>query len=129
MRGYVKMEYMEQQMQQQIEAGINEADRCYARIAELEEQSAALAAQVETVKSLFSLNCLVGCDGILHYPVAQYNKVVDALNAAPQQHLAEIRAQAVIDAVVSHEVKYGNSQFGRHLREYADSIRRGEVSK
>lgn len=45
----------------------------------------------------------------------------------PSDHLRELRAEAVIDAVFSHEVKYGNSQFGRHLREYADSIRRGEV--
>lgn len=51
------------------------------------------------------------------------NVAKNALAATPQQHLAEVRAQAVIDAVVSHEVKYGNSQFGRHLREYAANIR------
>lgn len=45
------MEYMEQQMQNFIEAGISEADRCYARIAELEQQNAALAAQVKELKS------------------------------------------------------------------------------
>ena len=44
------MEYMEQQMQQQIEAGISNAEQCYARITELEEQNAALAAQVRKLK-------------------------------------------------------------------------------
>ena len=43
------MEYMEQQMQQQIEAGLSNAEQCYARIAELEDQNAALAAQVESL--------------------------------------------------------------------------------
>ena len=41
------MSYMEQQMQSYIEGGLSEADRCYTRIAELEQQNAELAAQVE----------------------------------------------------------------------------------
>lgn len=61
-------------------------------IEKLKTEISALTAQFETVKSLFPLNCLVGCDGILHYPVAQYNKVVDALNAAPQHHHSNILA-------------------------------------
>lgn len=38
------MSYPEQQMQNFIEAGLSEADRCYARIAELEQQNAELVA-------------------------------------------------------------------------------------
>ena len=48
------MEYMEQQMQNYIEAGISEADRCYARIVELEELNQALQAQVEALQSRIS---------------------------------------------------------------------------
>lgn len=58
------MSYMEQQMQNYLEAGISEANRCYTRIAELEEQNAdlvaerdALAARIqaaERVEKIFS---------------------------------------------------------------------------
>lgn len=62
-----------------------------------------------------------------NFDMEEVRQFIAAAPVSGDKHLAEIRAQAVIDAVVSHEVKYGNSQFGRHLREYADSIRRGEV--
>lgn len=127
------MEYMEQQMQNYIEAGITEADRCYARIVELEELNQELAAQVEALKlplkALLETSLGFGgslqADGQFAYRVREsvFKKAESALATTPQQHLAEIRAGAVIDAVVSHEVKYGNSQFGRHLREYAANIR------
>ena len=125
------MEYMEQQMQNYIEAGISEADRCYARIAELEGLNQELAATVEALRAAGNE---VYAE-LQQWALTESHKETDrvfalwrkARAATPQQHLAEIRAQAVMDAVVSHEVKYGNSQFGRHLREYADSIRRGEV--
>lgn len=40
------MSYMEQQMQQHIEAGLSEADRCYSRIAELEAECGRLEANL-----------------------------------------------------------------------------------
>lgn len=43
-----------------------------------------------------------------------------------ENHLRQVRADAVLDAVNEHEKKYGNSHFGRHLREYADSILAGK---
>lgn len=65
--------------------------------------------------------------GALLDELQKANAVIIDLQRNPpkytERHLAEIMAQAVIDAVVSHEVKYGNSQFGRHLREYAANIR------
>ena len=61
---------------------------------ELLAENEALAAQIETLKSLFPLDCLVGCDGMLNYPIKKYNNVVDAFNLAPQQCLAEIKAEA-----------------------------------
>ena len=55
------MEYMEQQMQQQIEAGLSNAGQCYARIAELEGQSAALAARLEEcLECLCSMQQCIG---------------------------------------------------------------------
>lgn len=61
---------------------------------ELLAERDALAAQIETLKSLFPLDCLVGCDGMLNYPIKKYNNVVDAFNSAPQQCFAEIKAEA-----------------------------------
>lgn len=46
--------------------------------------------------------------------------------ATPQHHLRQVRADAVLDAVNEHEKKYGNSHFGRHMREYAASILAGK---
>ena len=46
-----------------------------------------------------------------------------AKDATPQHHLRQVLAEAVLDAANEHEKKYGNSHFGRHMREYADSIR------
>ena len=44
------MSDMEQQMQSYIEGGLSEADRCYTRIAELEQQNAELAAQLKELQ-------------------------------------------------------------------------------
>lgn len=122
------MEYMEQQMQQQIEAGISEADRCYTRIAELEEQNAALATMhVDNVRHIWeSRNCgsceelaekhdsLMATVAVLREYIERGAPIntnpekcerVKILAATPIQHLAEIRADAgragVVYGVVS----------------------------
>lgn len=41
-------------------------------------------------------------------------------------HLRQVRADAVMDAANEHEKKYGNSNFGRHMHEYAASILAGK---
>lgn len=109
------MEYMEQQMQNYIESGISEADRCYARIAELEEQNAALAAMhVDNVRHIWeSRNCgsceelaekhdsLMATVAVLREYIERGAPIntnpekcerVKILAATPSQHLAEIRA-------------------------------------
>lgn len=99
------MEYMEQQMQNYIEAGISEADRCYTRIAELEEQNAALAAQVEALKQ--SVISARARGNLLHNITMQilqgaelngsdWDYISESQVAEIQQHLAEVRADAAI---------------------------------
>ena len=83
------MEYMEQQMQQQIEAGLSNAEQCYARISELEEQNAALAAAIEALREAYGSFVETGFDEIPG----------DAFSAAPQHHLRQMRADAVMDAI------------------------------
>ena len=96
------MEYMEQQMQNYIEADISEADKCYARIAELEEQNAALAAQVEAFgDKLSEVVALLDVDGMtaVQWLLDNCQEIESLTNMEPEQHLAEIRAQAVMDAI------------------------------
>lgn len=156
------------------------------RIDELEDQNAALAAQVEWFVKAFSelrdhhvsnfhlekpfignwgfhenwrtiTDAISAQGGILHSLI--YNAWVDGFEASNctfngeysddeklpyvlakcfadgvsgepaesyQHHLRQVRSAAVLDAVNEHEKKYGNSHFGRHLREYADSILAGK---
>lgn len=102
------MEYMEQQRQQQIEAGLSNAEQCYARIAELEEQNAALAAQFEAFGTLINEVTngegaeAIACDGQISGYVVGYdwlNKVGAAIELPPQHHLRQVRADAGRDAI------------------------------
>ncbi len=106
------MEYMEQQMQQQIEAGISNAERCYARIAEMEEQNAALAAQVEAVTSAYknlcgAINDMDDCETGTDEMETAIGAVFHAMrngygivNATPQHHLRQVRADAGRDGFI-----------------------------
>jgi chromosome segregation ATPase len=137
------MEYMEQQMQNQIESGMSEAARCYKRIAELEAECLrlesclaskteianqlkegladaferemnlkaerdALVAQVETLKTAYKDLC--GAINDLDETDSDSEEIIDemwgqvfsvmqdgwnSLSHEPQQHLAEIRAEAL----------------------------------
>lgn len=82
------MEYMEQQMQQQIEAGLSNAEQCYARIADLEDQNAALAAQVEALREAWKAVKRNDWDAPLD----------EAFEKTPQHHLCQVRADAVMSA-------------------------------
>ena len=98
------MSYPEQQMQNFIEAGLSEADRCYARITELEQQNAELAAQVEVARKLYvRLTNNVGfSDNGEGCYVADRKLMADFdswSDATPTQCLREIQAEAVLNAV------------------------------
>ena len=123
------MEYMESKMQDYIENGISEADRCYARIAELE-------LQVDTLQD--ALQCLFNdigggkkfC-GHEFSCVCAGDKARTALNTLPQHHLEEIRAEAGRDGFVAgYMLCNDGSPLIKHNYEgfadkYADSIRQG----
>lgn len=101
------MSYMEQQMQNYLEAGISEVNRCYTRIAELEEQNAdlvterdALAACISDVCALFTriaeseevvINSNIKhiIDSELMYDISDFVE-----HKTPQQCLSEICAEA-----------------------------------
>ena len=84
------MEYMESKMQSHIESGISEADRCYTRIAELEEQNTALAAQVHvlTTAAKYILNSKKR-----QAKQKAYAALADAVNKTAQQHRRELDAE------------------------------------
>lgn len=103
-------------------------------IEKLKEQNAALAATVEALRRE-----LQACQNVLHslahdgqVTPAYANDAKKVLAATPQQHLAEIRAEAVERSLktLSHRWKpdtYGDAAFIRvsELNQYADSIRKG----
>ena len=92
------MEYMEQQMQQQIEAGLSNAEQCYARIAELEDQNAALAAQLHVLKT--AAKFILNSKRRLAKRKA-YAALADAVNKTPDQCLAPVRADAGRDGFIA----------------------------
>lgn len=95
-------------------------------IEKLKEKNAALAAQVESVVNTFT-------DATNTPEMQAVGKILkEAFGGTPQQHLAEIRAQAVLDFAkyidATGELNFGDSNFVlEEAAQYADSIRRGEV--
>lgn len=171
---------MEQQMQNYIEAGINERERCYNEITELEhlrdkykelyessmlseattkqyaeevdKQNQELAAQVEVLKEALKpavrLMRATGQYSGWHEKADEAESLVNR-ELTTQQHLAEIRAQAVDDCRIIVErtnVTYRESpgmgfsstiedrtakdfktDVSKKLSQLSHSIRRGEV--
>lgn len=120
---------MEQQMQNYIEAGINEADRCYTRILELEEQNALDAALHETP------HCAEAAAGMAL--IGMYWLENNAPEKLTELH-REIRAQAVIDALSAcgefatvvtdfHTDRHERVEicFASEIKQYAANIRQG----
>ena len=150
------MEYMEQQMQQQIEAGISNAEQCYARITELEEQNAALAAMhVDNVRHIWESRNCGSCEELaekhdaLNATVAALRKFIESgspintnpdkcerrklLAATPQHHLRQVRAEAGragyligIQDWRYAELKRQNFNIEKSADNYAESVRAGE---
>lgn len=96
-------------------------------IEQLQEENAALAAQVEALR--FCLSGLVNGGKIIFND--DYEPAIAALSATPQHHLAEIRAEAgragylacaaEYDLENAHASKEG---IARNADQYADQIRR-----
>ena len=117
------MEYMEQQMQQQIEAGLSNAEQCYARIAELEERNAALAAQVEALREAWEAVKRNDWDAPLD----------EAFEKTPQHHLRQVRADAGRVGYLQGHLDAGGSASDwnkkhseYHANQYAASILAGK---
>lgn len=89
------MSYPEQQMQNHIEAGINEADRCYARINELEAQNAELVATIEALRKF--ANSWNPEDASAD--PAFSDTFFDLINESPQQCLRDVKVEAVSDFI------------------------------
>lgn len=90
----------------------------------LKEQNAALVAQALKTAAKFILDA--------NQPKTKrkaYAALADAVNKTPQQHLAEIRADAVLD--FANHVFTGNDYLHMNLNayanQYAEQIRKGEV--
>ena len=95
------MSYPEQQMQNFIEAGISEADRCYTRIAELEREKAELLVYVHDAEKWFNN----------HDP----HGYVSPKREAAKKHLNQIKAETLIaEAMLWPEDKYTECS---HVRE------------
>lgn len=145
------MEYMESKMQEQIEAGVSERERCYNEIAELEHFRDALAAKVVEVTAerdalAAQLQALRSHLQTMtkranHVDPSERDAAIKCLKATPQQHLAEIRAQAVSSCadklgdtfILPHNLrketqkaefyKAGWRDSFLFIKQYADSIR------
>lgn len=61
------------------------------------------------------------------FDMEEVRQFIAAASVSGKEHLRELRAEAVLDAVNEHTKKYGNSHFGRHLREYAEQILQGNM--
>lgn len=157
------MEYMESKMQDYIEAGINERDRCYNEIAELEhlcdkykelyeasmlseatakqyaeevdKQNKELAAQVEALgDKLSEVVALLDVDGMtaVQWLLDNCPEIESLTNIEPEQHLAEIRAQAGRAGYITGAIEWTFSQtelafqIERASELYADNIKEGE---
>lgn len=116
------MEYMEQQMQTFIEAGISNAEQCYVRIAELEEKNAALAAQVEALQSRVGVAERV--EAIFNE--AQELSFDDCVKLFPDE-IRQVRADAAVDFASNlPSLAYMKSEILIEANQYHASILAGK---
>lgn len=124
------MEYMEQQMQNQIEYGMSEAVRCYERIAELEAQVEHLCYQITKIALCYDNN--TGHEPSLSVFHRALDEAQEFIEKAPQQCLAEIRAEAGragylqghLDAMGdTDEIDKEHAEY--RANQYAEQIRQG----
>jgi hypothetical protein len=145
------MEYMEQQMQNQIDGGMYEAARCYDLITKLEAERDALAAQnadyskrivhLESIRDLEEARLSLITDIVnatlntntATAPIEAVIAIGDALDADRSKCLAEIRAEAGRAGFIAgckHTDKpnrgmWSTNDLIEHANQYAESIRKG----
>lgn len=125
------MEYMEQQMQNQIESGMSEAARCYERIAELEAQVEILQKHIERVALCYYNN--TGHEPSLSVFHRALDEAENAVFKEPSSCLAEIRAeagrtgylQALEDIDSEDDDKWTATSNEEAANQYAEKIRQG----
>lgn len=145
------MSYPEQQMQNFIEAGLSEAGRCYARIAELEQQNAELVAKAEKMRSALEL-AFISVKTCYKQDWAPYRDVVTvekAIKLSPKNSLRDIQAEAGFagycngfkDGLIVNFPEYSESTAGAidlatyHIelsaktkaKQYAERVKAGDV--
>lgn len=122
---------MESKMQDHYEAG----NAMYAELEKVTAERDALAAQVEVLgDKLSEVVALLDVDGMtaVQWLLDNCQEIESLTNMGPQQHLAEIRAQAV-EYAADQLANLITAPPGLHssavvkLNRIADSIRRGEV--
>lgn len=84
-----------------VKLDLSDAERLIVELNALQAERDALASKLNVVASVFPLTCRTACEGILLYPMEQYNKVVSALNAEPQYHLSAHDAEVAKDAFIA----------------------------
>lgn len=105
-------------MQQQIEAGLSNAEQCYARIAELEDQNAAMTAQLHVLKT--AAKFILNSKRRLTKRKA-YAALADAVNKTPDQCLGQVREDAV-KQYVSVLLKLVNPMSRPYLEGVCDAV-------
>jgi hypothetical protein len=126
------MEYMEQQMQNQIEAAENEREQMLCEIVKLEQnleavqaERDALAAQVELLRSwLRQVAELINLDGgtAIDWLIDTHQEMLSAAKSTPAACLAQVRAEAVVKA--ANECNKYSGDFCAHsdLLKHAERI-------
>jgi hypothetical protein len=133
------MEYMEQQMQNQIEAAENEREQMLCEIVKLEQnleavqaERDALAAQVELLRSTLStVNSVLSGKTEFSSSEIDTDSVQQVIDATPSACLAHVRAEAGRAGFVAGteccsdylDTYYADIDFTRHADQYAESIR------
>lgn len=123
--------------EQRIEYFMSEIARLSNQVVALQDERDALAAQVEELrKAIEPVNDMANrLPEWSKEDRCHSDELEKALEMTPQQHLAEIRAQAGRDGYLQGHLDAAGDDVGEwsrkhseyHAKQYADSIRRGEV--
>lgn len=112
--------------EQRIEYFMSEIARLSNQVVDLQNERDALAAQVEALRDKLSeVVALLDVDGMtaVQWLLDNCPEIESLINIEPEQHLAEIRAQAVIDFHHAWSQQTKVNSLAQFANQYADSIR------